>query len=103
MIIALDAEDALRALGAVEVHTVSSSAGALGAIRGKTFDFAVLDVNLGAAETSLPIADRLGELGVPFAFATGLGESASLPSRFVGRPILSKPYQPADLRRVFGG
>ena len=35
-------------------------------------DFALLDVNLGP-ETSLPVAERLRELQIPFAFATGLG------------------------------
>src|SRR3546814_5501454 len=45
---------------------------------------ALLDIAL-SGEQSFPIADRLSELGVPFAFVTGLAAEA-LPARFkIGR------------------
>ena len=52
---------------------------------------ALLDVNLGD-QTSLPLADRLVELGVPFAFATGYGEQLQLPTAHEGVRVIQKPY-----------
>jgi DNA-binding response OmpR family regulator len=52
---------------------------------------AILDINLGS-ETSLPIADRLHALGIPFLFATGYGEQAQLPAIHADVPVLQKPY-----------
>lgn len=52
---------------------------------------AVLDVNLGA-ETSEPVARRLSEIGIPFAFATGYGETSKHAERHPQAPILQKPF-----------
>jgi DNA-binding LytR/AlgR family response regulator len=52
---------------------------------------ALLDVNLGH-EDSMPIADQLKELGVPFIFATGYGEQLQLPERHREIRVLQKPY-----------
>src|SRR3546814_14549279 len=61
-------------------------------------DVALLDIAL-SGEQSFPIADRLSELGVPFAFVTGLAAEA-LPARFRQAPMLSKPPTTSALTRI---
>ncbi len=91
LIIAMDAEDILLKLGANSVATASSVPQALAELRGERPTAAILDINLGS-ETSMPIADRLHALGVPFLFATGYGEQAQLPAIHAQVPVLQKPY-----------
>jgi len=98
LIIALDAEDLLVRLGAHAVHTESSALGAIAAIETKRPDIAILDINLGDHD-SVPIANRLAEVDVPFMFATGYGEQSQLPDQHKGRPVLQKPYTLASLSR----
>ncbi len=98
LIIALDAEDLLDRLGAASVTTESSAVGAIAAIETKKPDLAILDINLGDHD-SVPIANRLSELGVPYIFATGYGEQSQLPERHRAQPVLQKPYTLASLTR----
>jgi light-regulated signal transduction histidine kinase (bacteriophytochrome) len=95
MIIGLDGEDALRRLGARNVEVAASVESALTAID-HGVEFAVLDFNLGAV-TSLPVADRLLKLGVPFLFATGYGDRLDLPARHADAPVVNKPYVATSL------
>ena len=99
LIIAMDAEDLLTELGAASVVTAANVADALQAIEVQRPDFAVLDVNLGS-ETSLPIADRLKALDIPYAFATGYGEQMALAEAHRGVAIVQKPYTRASLARA---
>ena len=101
LIIALDAEDLLVRLGATSVHTEPSALGAIAAIEMKRPDLAILDINLGDHD-SVPIANRLNEVGVPFMFATGYGEQSQLPDQHKSRPVLQKPYTLASLSRRLG-
>lgn len=96
MIIALDAEDALRALGAQEVQVAASTQQARALAAQTRFDAAVLDFNLGA-ETSLALADELAAAGVQVVFATGYGDGIDLPERFDGVCVVKKPYNAEDL------
>lgn len=98
MIIAMDGEDALRDLGG-EVMTAASVGRALEAIALHPVDLAVLDFNLGQ-ETSLPVADRLVERGIPFLFATGYGDGLELPARFQAMTLVKKPYSGATLAQA---
>jgi light-regulated signal transduction histidine kinase (bacteriophytochrome)/CheY-like chemotaxis protein len=91
LIISLDAEDILVRLGADHVATHATAQGALDFLEAATPDLAILDINLGD-RTSFPIADRLLELDVPFLFASGYGEQASLPVEHRSRPVVQKPY-----------
>ncbi len=91
MIIALDAEDFLTALGAGHVHVSSSVPDAFRVLDETQIEFALLDVNLGT-ETSEPVARRLQAAKIPFAFATGYGEATSLTKLFPGVPVIQKPY-----------
>ncbi|HTG37777.1 HWE histidine kinase domain-containing protein [Sphingomonas sp.] len=101
LIIAMDAEDILNALGATNVVTANGTAQALAEIERETIAVAVLDFNLGD-ETSLVVAEALAARGVPFIFATGYGEQLSLPEALAETPVLQKPYTAANLRRLLG-
>ena len=65
---------------------------------------AFLDVNLGEGKTSLPLADKLTEKGVPFVFLTGYSELSPMAERFSDASYLSKPVSKdmaiAELRRL---
>jgi light-regulated signal transduction histidine kinase (bacteriophytochrome) len=91
MIIALDAEDALKSLGAERISSAAGVARARMAIDENRFDFALLDVNLGA-ENSGSVAEMLAQKQVPFVFATGYGENAVFVGRFPNAPVINKPY-----------
>jgi len=99
LIIALDAEDILKRLGASHVATAATVEGALDMLRNGPPTLAMLDINLGD-HTSYAIADRLKELGVPYLFATGYGEQADLPAGHTGRRVLQKPYTLENVARA---
>lgn len=91
MIIAMATEDVLLSFSASRVNTAAGVRHALRLIDEDPPVVGVLDINLGN-ETSLAVAERLRELGIPFVFATGYGESAAVPERFADVPVLKKPY-----------
>ena len=101
MIIALDAEDMLRELGAEDIIVVSDVASALAATEGEPISFALLDVNLGS-ETSEVVARKLIELKTPFAFATGYGDDKTLAGNFPDTPIIQKPYGIDSVKNALG-
>ncbi|PKB19283.1 light-regulated signal transduction histidine kinase (bacteriophytochrome) [Novosphingobium kunmingense] len=101
LLIAMDTEDSLLRAGVGEVRLASSVAHAMGELDARRPDFAVLDLNLGT-ETSLPIARRLMQMGVPFLFATGYGENAMLDPELQEVPIVVKPYNADSLLRGMG-
>lgn len=101
MIIALEAEEVLTALGADAVDMAASVREALRLIDASPPDRALLDVNPGS-ETSVAVARRLAELGIPFAFATGYGESFQVPLDLGDVPVIEKPYGADSLRQAFG-
>ena len=98
-IIALDLEETIRQFGVRRSRTATNVAEALEMIAARTPDFGLLDIGL-RAETSLAIADRLADLGVPFAFLTGYGARAAPLPRFGDRPRIEKPFSPAELAVV---
>lgn len=100
-IIALGLEDTVLSLGVPNVRLASSVASALRAIDERAPDFALLDVGL-VGEKSLAVAERLAELGIPFAFATGYGADR-VPAAFVDRPRLPKPCTTDMLEAVLRG
>lgn len=59
-------------------------------------DAAILDVNLNG-ELSYPLADILADRAVPFAFATGYGDSGH-PERHRDLTTLTKPCVDAEMR-----
>ncbi|KKC26380.1 HWE histidine kinase domain-containing protein [Sphingomonas sp. SRS2] len=96
MLIALDVEEALTALGAKHVATASSIRQAREAIAARQIDFAILDINLGT-ESSLPVAEELEAKGVSFVFASGYGEQAQLSGELADHHVISKPYGRAEI------
>jgi DNA-binding response OmpR family regulator len=69
-LIAMDAEQALKAMGVVEVEIAGTIADAEKLAAAGRFDIAMLDVNING-EVSFPLAERLWSHGVPVVFATG--------------------------------
>ncbi|MEM6438617.1 MAG: HWE histidine kinase domain-containing protein [Pseudomonadota bacterium] len=96
MVIAMDASDALERGGADQVHMVSSVHDALALLEAHEISFALLDVNLGD-QTSLPVAERLRELGVPFVMATGYSDAEGITREFPATPIVDKPFTAESL------
>jgi len=91
LIVALEAEDALRALGAAAVHTASTVAVAAQFLAAERLDFAVLDINLGV-ETSLDFAAQLNTAQIPYVFASGYGNNIDLGGMHSSILTVSKPY-----------
>jgi CheY-like chemotaxis protein len=97
-IIALDFEDTVLGFGVKTVRTAGNVAMALGLIAERPPDFALLDVGL-VREQSFEIAEKLTELNIPFAFATGYGADR-VPAAFADRPRLPKPCSSEALLKV---
>jgi CheY-like chemotaxis protein len=95
MLVAMNIEDMLLAMGHEVAGLASRLAPALQLAREGEFDLAMLDVNL-AGETSFPVADILRERGIPFLFATGYGADGIEPG-YRGAPVLQKPFRSSDL------
>lgn len=100
-LIAIDAEDILRAIGVDEVVWVRGVAEGLQILDTKSFHAGFLDLRLGS-DSSLPLAQRLIDLNVPFGFLTGFQNDA-LPPAFTDRPVLSKPFLPEQLADLLRG
>lgn len=103
LMIAMDAEMIFEKLGSIETAVASTVEAALDMLdrRETPFDFGLLDINLGN-ETSFEVARRLREAGVPFTFASGYGDSLTLPEDLEDTRILSKPYNNDMIRGLFG-
>lgn len=96
LVIAIDVEGMLSGLGAVHIDTAATAAEGLRILQATTPDVCVLDVNLGSG-TSLSVADELLARRIPFIFATGYGDSITIPERMGGVPVIRKPYEPESL------
>ena len=98
MLIAMLLEDMLADLGHEVVGVMPRVNEALAAVSRDDFDLAILDLHLNG-QSAYPVADALIARGIPFAFATGYGESG-LPEKYRNRPILQKPFAREDLERT---
>lgn len=96
LIVALEAEDLLRALGASSIVAVSSVAAAAKVCETTSIDFAVLDVNLGF-ENSLDFAAFLRSASTPFIFASGYGGRNSVGESGTSELTVLKPYDRESL------
>ena len=96
IVVALFMEDILTEFGYEVAGVVSHLDDAIQ--HAPDYDLAVLDVHLNGRSV-FDFADTLASRAIPFAFATGYGERG-VPERHRGRPVLQKPFQPDDLRRV---
>lgn len=100
MILAMMIEDMLKELGC-EVVKAARVASAIQLIAGKTFDGAILDVNV-AGEAIYPVAHELEIRGIPFIFSSGYGASGLSPE-YAGQPTLSKPYRQEEIEPMLAG
>ena len=101
-IIALDFEDTIIGLGVKTVRTAASVKRALQLIDERAPDFALLDIGL-MREKSFPVAERLDQLGIPFAFVSGYGRDAAIPAAFAEKPRLPKPCTTGALKAALAG
>lgn len=98
-IVGMMLQDMVQQLGCRSIGPAGSVAAALKLLNGTpSMDAAVLDCNLGC-EMVWPVADRLRSHNIPFVFSTGYGE-AGVDPRFVGAPVLNKPFAIRMLQRV---
>jgi CheY-like chemotaxis protein len=99
MLVLMNVEMALEDLGCSAICAAASVAEALALLAEQNFDAAMLDVNLGG-EKSYPVADRLIERGIPFAFSTGYSDHGHRID-LEKRPVLRKPYTREGMVAVF--
>jgi CheY-like chemotaxis protein len=97
MLIALDAEDMLMALGALSVVLVSTLGAAADAIAATPFQFAVLDISVGQG-SGFELASGLKKLQIPYIFASGYGDGVRLTADHSEAIVVQKPYRREDLR-----
>lgn len=98
IVVAMFLEDALATFGYEVAGVASRLEEALARSQTPDFAAAVLDVHLNGQDV-FPLADRLAELKLPFIFATGYG-ARGIPARHADRPILQKPFLPAELAQA---
>ena len=99
ILVALAVADYLTDLGFSIVGPFTKLVDAKLAVAQGHVDAAILDVNL-AGEPIYPLAEILAERSVPFIFTTGYG-AESIDARFKGAPVLQKPIEQEDLKRLF--
>nr|WP_246778945.1 response regulator [Rhizobium sp. BK650] len=97
MIIAMEAEDILRIVGADAIDIASSLDQARDAIRAANYDFALLDVNLGEA-MSFDFARDLSQANIPFGFVSGYSDTQDFPTDLQDVPLLVKPFDEDAMR-----
>jgi CheY-like chemotaxis protein len=98
MMVSMLIEDYLADLGCEVAGPAATLEEAMSMAEQAKFDAAVLDLNL-AGDRTFPVADKLVEMGVPFAFATGYGQGG-LRDQDQHRPVLQKPFVYEDLQAV---
>jgi PAS domain S-box-containing protein len=98
-LVAMMMQELLLGLGSSVVGPFTTVEGALAAANKESFDFAILDVNLGR-ELVYPVADILIWRALPFIFVTGY-DISSIDERFSHVPILQKPINEDALCRIF--
>ena len=94
----LDLEDTILRLGVKSARSAANAAMALKLIAEREPAFALLDVGL-VEEKSFAVAERLAELGVPFAFVTGYA-AGKVPDAYADRLRLTKPCSTETLQAV---
>lgn len=99
LLIAMEAEDSLRQLGAAHVECVSNVSDARATLANHEFHFAMLDVSLGRG-TSFDFAKSLGEAAIPYIYATGYGSELPPGIREGKAVVIQKPYDREQLAQA---
>jgi DNA-binding response OmpR family regulator len=88
--------------GLVPVGPASGLETGLVYAREAPLDGAILDINLDN-RLCFPICGLLAERNIPFAFLTGYSHLSMIPQAFRTAPLVSKPFDPDELRGVLEG
>lgn len=99
LFIAMEAEDILREIGVETIEIASSTDQAMAALEAATFDFALLDVNLGES-MSFDFARLLKRKEVPFGFVSGYSDTQDFPDDLRSAPLLVKPFDQVAMREM---
>ncbi|QXH49075.1 GAF domain-containing protein [Pseudomonas fakonensis] len=102
LVIAVGLEQILNDAQIKDVITASSEDEALRLLGSRTPHAAILDINLGTG-TSICVADELVRRGIPFLFATGYGDSVSIPGHLQQVPVIRKPYDAGAILQSLQG
>lgn len=97
-LIAMLLEQMLEDLGHDVLGPAQRVSPALALLAQSAPDMAILDVNV-AGEPVFPVAEALEARGIPFAFATGYGDSG-VPPRWNAHPVLPKPFRQAQVQAL---
>jgi len=97
LLIALTLGELVEELGHKVIGPAFTLEEGLAAVGDNAIDFALLDFDLGSDTDSIPIAQALMLLSVPFVFATGT-DPKHMAASFAGHPVISKPVAPSELR-----
>lgn len=96
-LVAIDTTEQLEDMGFSEVATFYRLENAMNAIEERSFDFALLDINLGGGQTSHELGQALQDDGTIVVFASGnSGEVDTLTEQ--GYVFLHKPYTERSLK-----
>ncbi len=95
-LIALDAEQILKDLGADRVDMVATFNEGCARARDAVFDLAVLDINLNG-QLSFPIGEIIQGRGIPLVFASGYDRRSRQHPELNAAPRVIKPYTAARL------
>jgi CheY-like chemotaxis protein len=90
-LIAMMLEDFLLSLGHEVAGICETVEEALARIEQGGFDVAIVDIHLRGGKKVWPVADRLAEKKIPYAFATG-GHIEAPPPAHASAPVLAKPF-----------
>ncbi|MEL7165601.1 MAG: HWE histidine kinase domain-containing protein [Pseudomonadota bacterium] len=99
-VVSMDTVRVMNEVGLEQIQTAMTIGEAMTSIDAGLPDFAVLDVNLSAGQTSLPVARHLLERGVTIVFVTGYGSDAVPNDIIPDANILRKPLQRSDLEEA---
>lgn len=91
LIIAMEAEEILREIGAETIELATNVDEAIKAVELGPYDLALLDVNLGES-MSFNFARFLVERRIPFGFVSGYSDTQEFPDDLQHAPLLVKPF-----------
>jgi DNA-binding response OmpR family regulator len=95
-LVAMDAEETLRAKGFARIHTASSEASAVDFARYEPLDFALIAAMTHDGD-GREVADLLSARQVPFAFSCDFTDGSDLPARWRHAPYLVRPFSEQEL------
>ncbi len=97
-LVAMLLQDMLQDMGALVAGPEGLFDAALARAEQDVLDAAILDVNLNG-QSSFPVAEALRRRGIPYAFATGYGQSG-VESGHEQAPVILKPYTSDEVERA---